>query len=84
MPSRQIELDEESLRLLDDLVTDYEGDQAEALSDLLHARESLEQWLDQVEHEHEPILRNQLERSQREFREGRTVSWLEVKRRNKL
>ena len=84
MVTRQIELDDDTDRILTELARDYEGNLGDALADLVHAHESLEAFAAESEDEHRDLLLTQVERSEREFREGRVVSWEEVKRRNGL
>jgi hypothetical protein len=42
MVSREIQIDEETDRLLSDLAKDYEGDLGLALTELVHARDGLQ------------------------------------------
>ena len=81
---RQIDLDEESDRILSGLAQDYEGDLGQALSDLLQAHLSVEAFMDECEEAHRDSLLAQRERGERGFREGRFTTWDEVKRRNNL
>jgi predicted transcriptional regulator len=86
MVHRQIEidLDEETDRKLGELARDCNGDMGQTLAGLVHAYESLESFTDQVEEVHRAALIAQLERSERDYREGRFVTWDEVKRRLNL
>ena len=77
MIRREIELDEESDRILSELAQEYEGDAGKALAGLLHAHESIEDFVGKCEEAHRESLIAQ--RSS----EG-TVSWDEVKLRNGL
>jgi hypothetical protein len=84
MVRREIEIDEETDRLLTELAFEYEGDLSLALADLVHTREGLEEIADRSEAEHESELRVMRDRSEADFREGRTVSWEDVKARSGL
>jgi hypothetical protein len=84
MISLQIEIDEETDRFLTELAECYDGDRGKAIMDLIRARQPLEEELDEAERIHHDSLVMQLERSDREFREGKFVTWEEVKRRNGL
>lgn len=84
MVHRQIDVDEETDRHLTDLAQDYGGDLNEALADLIRSRESVEAFLDQHEEAYRALLGQQLRRSEEDFRAGNTISWAEVKRRNRL
>ena len=84
MVCRQIDLDEESDRILSGLARDYQGDLGRALGDLLHAHQSVEAFVEVCEEAHRDSLLIQKERGERGFREGRFTTWDEVKRRNDL
>ena len=84
MVSRQIELDEESDRILSELAEDYQGNFGKALADLLRAHESVETFVDECEEAQGDSLLAQKERAERGFREGRFTPWDEVKRRHNL
>jgi len=84
MVRREIEIDEDTNRLLTELAAEYKGDLSLALTDLVYAREGLEEFAERSETEHENTLRAQRDRSEADFREGRTVSWEDVKARNGL
>ena len=77
MVRREIEIDEDTNRLL-------KGDLSLALADLVHAREGLEEFAERSEAAHENALRDLRDRSEADFREGRTVTWEDVKARNGL
>lgn len=81
---RQIELDEESDRILTELADDYNGDLGRAPGDLLHSCEGLEEFVAESEEAQGQSLASQKERPERGFREGRFVTWAEVKRQNGL
>jgi hypothetical protein len=84
MVRRQIDLDEESDRILAGLAADYQGDLGKALADLLRAHQSLEAFVSGSEEALQESLFAQKERAERGFREGRFTTWDEVKRRNDL
>lgn len=84
MVLRQIELDEESDRILSNLSQAYEGDAGRALGDLPQAHEGVEAMVAQCEELHAETLLAQRERAERGFREGRFTTWDEVKRKNAL
>ncbi|MGA3023556.1 MAG: hypothetical protein ABSF98_02180 [Bryobacteraceae bacterium] len=84
MVRREIEIDEDTDRILTDLASEYEGDLSLALADLVHAREGLEEFGERSEAAHENALRALRDRSEGDFREGRTVSWEDVKAHNGL
>ena len=84
MVSRQIDLDEESDRILSKLAADYQGDLGKALADLLRAHESVEAFVEDCEETQRDSLLAQKERAERSFREGRFTRWDEVKRRHNL
>jgi hypothetical protein len=84
MPCRQIELDDESDRILSALAQDYEGDLGKALGGLLRDRESIESFVAACEEDQRDALLVQRERAERGFREGRFTAWDEVKRHNNL
>jgi hypothetical protein len=52
MIRRQVNLDEVSDHILQSIAEDYDGDADRALSDLLHAHESIEAFLDEFEASH--------------------------------
>ncbi|HXM45077.1 MAG TPA: hypothetical protein VN924_27810 [Bryobacteraceae bacterium] len=84
MIRRQIDLDEESDRILSGLAQDYHGDMGGALADLLQAHQSVEAFVEECEEAHRDSLFAQKQRAERGFREGRFTTWDEVKRRNGL
>jgi hypothetical protein len=84
MVRRQIQIDEETDRLLSDLAKDYEGDLGLALTELVHARDGLQSFAEQAESAEGDSLTAQLERGERGFREGRFIRWEDVKRQNGL
>ena len=84
MVRRQIDLDEDTDRILEGLARDNEGDLSKTLADLIHAHEGIESLVEQCEEAHRDSLLTQVERAERGFREGRFTAWNEVKRRNRL
>jgi hypothetical protein len=84
MVRREIEIDEDTNRLLTELASEYKGDLSLALADLVHAREGLEEFAERSETAQEAALRTLRDRSEADFREGRTVAWEDVKARNGL
>jgi len=84
MVRREIEIDENTDRVLTDLASEYEGDLGLALADLVHAREGLEEFAERTEAAHSDALRALRDRSEADFREGRTVTWEDVKTRHGL
>jgi hypothetical protein len=82
MVRREIELDEESDRLLDQLAREY-GDAGQALGELLHCRMGVEEFVEACEAAHRDLLLRQRERTERESGQGFTA-WEEVKRRHNL
>jgi hypothetical protein len=84
MVRREIEIDEDTNRLLTELAVEYEGDLSSALADLVHAREGLEEFAERSEAAHESTLLTLRDESEADFREGRTVTWENVKARNGL
>jgi thymidine kinase len=84
MACRQIDLDDESDRILSGLAQDYQGDLGKALGHLLRAHESVESFVAACEEDQRDTLLVQRERAERGFREGRFTAWDEIKRRNNL
>ena len=84
MVRRQIDLDEETDQILDELAQHYEGDRGKALAELVRARKGIENLVEECEEAHSASLQAQVERSERDFQEGNVTSWDEVKRRNNL
>ena len=84
MISLQIEIDEETDRLLTEIAADYDGDCSKALIDPIHAPQVSEEFLDKFERLHHDELLAQRDRSERDFREGNWTTLEEVKRRNGL
>ena len=84
MVAKKIELDEDTSKILDSMATAYDGNVSLAISELLHSREIVESFLDQLETCQATVLAAQKERAERGFREGRSTSWQEVKSKNGL
>jgi hypothetical protein len=84
MVRRQIELDDETDRQLEELAQEYEGNLGQALAGLLRTRESVESLLDEHEERHRDVLLTQRDRSEGGFQPGRATPWAEIKRRNSL
>ena len=84
MVRREIEIDEDTDRLLTELASEYKGDLSRALADLVHTREGLEEFADRSEAAHEHTLRALRDRAEADFREGRTVAWEDLKARHGL
>ncbi len=84
MVRREIEIDENTDRILTELASEYKGDLSQALSDLVHVYEGLEAFAQDSEAAHKNTLRAMLERSEADFREGSTLTWDEVKARTGL
>ncbi len=84
MVHRDIEIDEDTNRLLTDLASDHDGNLGLALADLVHAREGLEEFAERSELACEPGLRVLRDKAETDFRDKRTVSWKDVKACNGL
>ena len=84
MVRREIEIDEDTDRILTELASSYEGDLSLALADLVRAQQKLEELAEQSEAAQERTLRAQRDRSDKDFQSGRTVTWAEVKARSGL
>jgi hypothetical protein len=84
MAIRQVKLSPEAEPILDSVAASFGGDASLALSELLIAHESIESFLDEMESSNAEELVRQRDCSAREFREGRTVSWEQVKLNNGL
>ncbi|MGA2132566.1 MAG: hypothetical protein ABSH50_09755 [Bryobacteraceae bacterium] len=84
MVSWQIDFDEDTDRILAELALQYQDDIGKALADLVHAHVGLEAYVESCEGGQQYALRTQAQRSEREFREGRFITWDDLKRRNGL
>ena len=81
---REIDFDEETDQTLELLAQDYQGDLGKALAELLHAHQHIEGLAEESERAHRDVLLVQMEHSEHDFQQGRTVTWDEIKRRNGL
>jgi len=79
MATRQVQLTPEAEPILDSVAAAFGGDAGLALSELLIAHESIESFLDEMEDANAGEPMRQRDRSTREFRDGLTVSWEQVK-----
>lgn len=84
MVRREIEIDEDTHRILSELASEYHGDLNLALKDLVLVREGLEELAEQSEAVQENALRSLRDRPEADFAEGRTATWEQVKARNRL
>jgi hypothetical protein len=84
MVRREIEIDEETDRILTELASEYKGNLGHALADLVHAHESLEEFVEQSEAAQEKELLTLRDRAEADFREKRTTTWEDLKTRNGL
>ena len=84
MVRREIEIDEETDRLLSELASEYQGDLGSALADLVQTRGGVEELADRSEAARGSALQSLRERSEADFESGRTVTWKDVKARNSL
>lgn len=84
MIRREIEVDENTDRILTELASDYGGDLGKALQDLVLARERMEEVADRSEGADPSNVRALRDRAEAVFREGRKVSWDDVKARSRV
>ncbi len=84
MARRELEFDEETDRKLSEIASQYQGDASRALTDLIHAHETLESFVEACEEAHGDSLKQQLTRAKRSFEHGQFATWEEVKRHNGL
>ena len=84
MVRREIEIDEDTDRILTELASQYQGDLSQALAELVHSRLGLEAFAERSEAAHESTLRSLRDRAEADFREGRAVTWEDVKANNAL
>lgn len=84
MVTLSIEIDESADRVLRELAEQHGGDLGKAVEELLASREGFDLMADDLEHGNEDYLKRQLDRSLRDFAEGRVVDWATVKARNNL
>ncbi|MSV27960.1 MAG: hypothetical protein EXQ52_04340 [Bryobacterales bacterium] len=79
MVRREIEIDENTDRILTELASEYQGNLSLALAALVHAREGLDELAERSEAACEDTLRLLRDRAEVDFREGRAVTWEDVK-----
>ena len=84
MIRHEIELDDDTDRILADIAGDYPGGINEAVAELVRSHAGIEDLVEQCEEAHADSLQQQRDRAERGFREGRFTMWDEVKRRNGL
>jgi len=84
MVRREIQIDEDTDQVLTELAAQYHGDLGMAVTDLVQTRQRLEDFAERSEAAREAVLRDQREKAESAFREGRTLTWQEVKARNGL
>jgi hypothetical protein len=84
MVHRQIDLDEETDRILSRLAEDYQGDAGKAIAELLRLHRGVESFAEESELAHRDSLIAQRERAERGFREGLFTAWDQVRRRHDL
>ena len=80
----EILLDDDTAHILGALSASYDGDQSEAVGYAVRAQAATDSLVDEIEAINPEELLRQIERSKRGFREGRSISWEEVKRRASL
>lgn len=81
MVKLNLEVDEEVLSALEAIAADFDGSLGKAVGALVAAHHSDEELVDALEAGREDQLRAQLAQSEREFAEGKTVEWSELKAR---
>jgi hypothetical protein len=79
-----IEIDESADRALRELAEQHGGDLGKAAEELLASLEGFDLMADDLEDGNEEYLKRQLDRSLRDFAQGRVVDWETVKARNQL
>ena len=85
MVNVSFDIEEAAGRALRELAEQHDGDMGKAVEELLASRQALELIADDdIEDGNEEYLKRQLERSLRDFAEGRVVDWETVKARNQL
>jgi hypothetical protein len=84
MVRRAIEIDEDTDRLLGELASQYDGDLSLAVSELVQAYKGIEGLADRSEEAVEDALHVLRDKAEADFREGRTLTWEQVKARNGL
>jgi hypothetical protein len=76
----EITLDDQTSALLDEFTQEHGGSEGAAVVELLRTHRRAQDLVGEIEAAHDASLREQKERSAKDFRAGRTVSWEEVKR----
>jgi hypothetical protein len=84
MKKVQIVLDRPTEAILASLAESHSGDKSRAVREILRMHETLDTLLDELEAGHGPELRLQKARSEKGFREGKSTTWEEVKRKARL
>lgn len=84
MVRREINIDEDTNRILTELASEYDGDLGQVLVELVQAHDGLQDCAARSELAHEHTLRAFRDHSEADFREGRTVRWEDVKSRHGL
>jgi hypothetical protein len=84
MKRREITLDDESDRALNEISELYGGNPSDAVNELLRTHSKVEDLLDEIEEAHASELIRQKESSEASFRLGTAADWESVKRRNGL
>ena len=74
MVRREIEIDEDTDRILTQLASEYAGDLSLAVAELVHAHEGLEDFANRSDEAQESALRTLRGSSEADYREGRTLS----------
>ena len=82
MVRREIEIDENTDRVLTELASEYNGDLSHALADLVHAHQALEEFAGRSEENYGNATLILRDKAETDFREGRTVTWEDVKASN--
>jgi len=84
MVTLTIEVEERVDQAMREIAKHHDGDLSLVLAELLAVHEGLELMADEFEEGNEEYLKQQRDRSEREFADGRVVSWETVKARNQL
>jgi hypothetical protein len=77
----EILLDDQTEATLSSLANLHDGDKGAAVREALRADSMMEAFLDEIEEQQSASAAQQLERSRKDFREGKFKSWPEVKRK---
>ena len=83
MVRREIEIDENTDRVLTELASEYNGDLSHALADLVHAHQGLEAFAERSEAAYGNAFHLR-DKAEADFREGRAMTWDDVKSNNGL